>query len=503
VTPIGIVATGDPAVSAAGAEVLRGGGNAFDAAVAAGFASAVAEPALTSLGGGGFLLARTADGQTVLFDFFVDTPGCGRDTSSLDPHFLPVTVRFPGSEQVFNVGYGSVAVPGTLKGLLHVHERLGRLPLDRIVTPAARLAREGAILGARQAYFLDLLLPIFTLTPRSRETFFTLDDPPREGRRLQNPDLARFLESLPEDRGASLYTGRLAEAIDREMLDGEGLLTAEDLAAYRVIERSPLEQSYRNVRVLTNPPPSFGGSLLALSLELLGAEPMSGGFGSASQVCRVAAAQAEVEALRQSGITSPESLRAEDRDCALRRLRTASGGTTHIAVADAEGNVASMTNSDGEGSGYVVPGTGIMLNNMLGEDDLHPEGFHASPPGERVASMMSPSIVVDDGDPVLVIGSGGSKRIRSAILQVLTHVIDFDAPLQEAVDAPRIHWDGELLQVEPGHAEPTLEALRTHWPVNVWTERDVYFGGVQAVEPGRAGAGDPRRGGAVERVTTV
>jgi gamma-glutamyltranspeptidase/glutathione hydrolase len=492
-----IVATGHPEVSQAGAEVLRGGGNAFDAAVAAGFASAVAEPALTSLGGGGFLLAHTADGERVLFDFFVDSPGRGRDTSALEPHFVPVTVRFPGSDQVFNVGRGSVAVPGTLKGLLHVHGRLGRLPLERVVAPAARMAEEGARLTREQAYFLRLLLPIFSLTPRSRETFPWAADSPGEGDRATNPSLARFLRELPAS-AERLYDGELGERVDREMHEGEGLLTAEDLAAYRVIEREPLEQPYRNLRVLTNPPPSFGGSLLALSLELLGAVPLGDlEFESGAHLSTLARVQAEVERARQSGVGGVADLASTRRSEAIGRIR-AVRGTTHLAVDDGEGNVASMTNSDGEGSGYVVPGAGIMLNNMLGEDDLHPEGFHGSPPGMRVASMMSPTLVLEGEEVVLALGSGGSKRIRSAILQVTSHALDFGVPLQEAVDRPRIHWDGELLQVEPGLPEETLNELRAGWPVNLWTQQDVYFGGVQAVEPGREGAGDPRRGGAVE-----
>jgi gamma-glutamyltranspeptidase/glutathione hydrolase len=494
----GIVATGHPAVSEAGAQILGRGGNAFDAAVAAGFASAVAEPALTSLGGGGFLLARTATGEEVLFDFFVDTPGRGLDLTALEPHFLPVMVHFPGSDQVFNVGLGSVAVPGTLKGLFHVHERLGRLPLAEVVAPAARLARDGAVLTEQQAYFLGLLDPIFSLTERSRARFPCADHPPVAGQSMRNADLARFLESLGQGSGASFYEGPLAEAVDREMRQGQGLLTAEDLAAYRVIERRPLEQSYRGLRFLTNPPPSFGGSLLALSLELLSNVSLDGiGFLSGPHVSRIAAVMAEVESLRERGLAHPDGLGADAREAALARIRS-TGGTTHIAVADGEGNVASMTNSDGEGSGYVVPGTGIMLNNMLGEDDLHPEGFHASAPGERVASMMSPSVVTGTQGVVLAIGSGGSKRIRSAILQVLSHAIDFGVPLQEAVDAPRVHWDGEHLHVEPGLSEETLGDLRERWPVHLWSCLDVYFGGVQAVSPTGTGAGDPRRGGAVQ-----
>ncbi len=167
----GGVASGHPHATAAACDILRAGGNAFDAAVAAGFVAAVVEPALTSLGGGGFLLARTAQGRAVLFDFFVDTPGQGLRASELEPHFLPITVRFPSSEQIFNVGMGSVAVPGVLKGYLHVQRRLGRLPLREVLAPAIHLAREGVAINAKQAYFLDLLTPIMTLTAAGRALF--------------------------------------------------------------------------------------------------------------------------------------------------------------------------------------------------------------------------------------------------------------------------------------------------------------------------------------------
>ncbi len=150
--------------------------------------------------------------------------------------------------------------------------------------------------------------------------------------------------------------------------------------------------------------------------------------------------------------------------------------------------------SNGEGSGYVVPGTGMMLNNMLGEDDLHPHGFHAAPPGQRVPSMMAPSILLAGDEPRLVLGSGGSKRIRTAILQVLSNVVDFDLDVRAAVEAPRIHWDGELLQVEPGFDPAAVEALQHRWTVNAWDQPNLYFGGVHAVR-GDEGHGDARRGG--------
>ena len=147
-----------------------------------------------------------------------------------------------------------------------------------------------------------------------------------------------------------------------------------------------------------------------------------------------------------------------------------------------------------------MPGTGIMLNNMMGEDDLHPEGFHASPPGQRVSSMMSPSLLLKDDSVAMVIGSGGSKRIRTAITQVLSAIVDFGIPVQQAVEAPRIHWDGAMMQVEPGLGRKTIAALKKHWPVNIWSTIDVYFGGVHTVIPNIGGGGDPRRGGSVEEI---
>jgi gamma-glutamyltranspeptidase/glutathione hydrolase len=170
-------------------------------------------------------------------------------------------------------------------------------------------------------------------------------------------------------------------------------------------------------------------------------------------------------------------------------------------VADSAGNAASMTLSNGEGSGYIAPGTGIMLNNMLGEDDLHPDGFHASPSGMRVSSMMSPTLVLNGDRVDLIVGSGGSKRIRTALAQVIDAVVGHGMDVKAAVEAPRLHWDGESMQAEPGFAPDALAALERTWRVNRWAERNLYFGGVQAVDPRGAGTGDPRRGGDALRVT--
>jgi gamma-glutamyltranspeptidase/glutathione hydrolase len=488
----GTVAAGHPSVCEAAELILRAGGNAFDAIVAAGFASSIAEPVLTSLGGGGFLLARTAAGRATLFDFFADTPGLDSPARAaagdaplgpeLEPHFVPVTVNFPGGDQVFNTGLGSAAVPGTLKGLLQVHDELGRSPLREVVAPAVALAREGVRVNFHQAYFLSLVEPMMTLTPAARALYAPSGSILTEGDLLTNADLASFLEALPDGAARELYEGGLALRVAREMEEGQGLLTAADLAGYRVHARPPLEARYRDHVLLTNPPPSFGGSLLALALELLERKHFRGARpGAPEHGVALLGAMQEVEARRD-----------EQRSAGPSFTR----GTTHVSICDAEGNAASMTNSNGEGSGYIVPGTGIMLNNMLGEDDLHPDGFHASPPGQRVASMMSPSILLHgDGRVRAVLGSGGSKRIRTALLQTIGLIVDFDLGLRDAVEHPRLHWDGECVQLEPGLPGATIERLRAQAEVNEWPRPDVYFGGVHAVTPSLEAVGDPRRGG--------
>jgi gamma-glutamyltranspeptidase/glutathione hydrolase len=475
----GLVACGHEAVADAAASVLRAGGNAFDACIAAGFAGAVAEVGFTSLGGGGFLLAHTAAGEEVLFDFFVDTPGLGL-LGERQLHFLPIDVRFAAAHQVFHAGLGSVAVPGCLAGYLYVHRRLCRLPLDAVLAPAIDLARNGVTVDATMAELLGLLEPILTREAEAAAIVAPGGRILHEGDVLTNVDLAGYLAQLARDTSASFYTGELASVIAARMRAGDGLVTEQDLAAYTVIEREPLVIHYRGERILTNPPPSFGGELIGLALRLdedLGPPPR---WHSPEHLVRLVEVMVEVD---------------------RRRLDGATKGTTQMTVVDGDGNVAAMTTSNGEASGDVIPGTGILLNNMLGEEDLHPVGFHAGPPGLRVASMMAPTIVRGrDGAVSLALGSGGSKRIRTAIGQVVTAVISHGRDLGDAVSAPRVHWDGEAVQVEPGFPAEAIEALRARWPVNEWPARNLYFGGVHAVQPPARTVGDRRRGGAVRVV---
>ena len=506
----GAVAAGHPLTGEAAAEMLRLGGNAFDAVLAGLCAACVAEPVLCSLGGGGFLMAWEAErGRAEVTDFFAQTPRQKRPAAELD--FFPILADFGTAQQEFHIGLGAIATPGVVRGLFDIHRRLGSLPMGEIVAPAVALAREGVRLDALQAYIFSIVAPIYTATPEA-QAIYGRGRPPGEllgeGDVLLQPELADTLEALAREGDALFYEGDIAAAIAAQCADG-GQLTADDLRHYRAVRRAPLEVNYRAARFLTNPPPASGGILIAFALDLLSAvrlgEWPAGGHGRLRLLAEVMAetnrarveAHARGDGLAGTALLSPALLaryRAEiqGRAAGLR-------GTTHLSVADRHGNLAALTVSNGEGCGRMVPGTGIMLNNMLGEEDLNPDGFHRWRPDERLTSMMAPSLLTWPDGRRVALGSGGSNRIRSAILQVVSHLVDDGLPLPEAVAAPRIHFERGRLSVEGGFRPEVVAALEADYPQHqVWPGRNLFFGGVHAVQyaDGQfAGAGDPRRGG--------
>lgn len=514
----GGIAAGHAATAHAGRLILEQGGNAFDAAVAASLAACVVEPMLTSLGGGGFLLAHPAQGQPVLFDFFTQTPQQKRN----DLDFHEVAVDFGDAVQTFHVGLGSIAVPGQVAGLFHVHDRLGRLPRAQVFEPAIALARRGIALNAFQAYCIKILTPILTREPEGRAIYRPHGELLQEGDVLSIPQMATVLEALLSEGPELFYRGELGQQLVRDSQRRGGLLTSADLEAYTVVARSPLRFQYQGHCLLTNPPPSAGGALVAFALGLL-ADLDLGEFGSPRH------GQALVQALRSSHWVRnhgyDESLHDETaisallsqaglqpyRDQMLRQLKGGSppdsklGSTTHISVIDGDGNAASITASNGEGSGYLLPGTGIMLNNMLGEADLNPLGFHQWQPNRRLSSMMAPTLVLAQGRPLLALGSGGSNRIRTAILQVLVNVLSLDMSLAEAVRSPRLHWEAAVLNWEPGWEASLRASLGEQFggdcPIP-WSAPNMFFGGVHGVgwDGARAfeAVGDFRRCGAWE-----
>lgn len=359
--------------------------------------------------------------------------------------------------------------------------------------PAATLAREGVELNAQQAYVFEILADIVTATPEAAALFAPDGHVLRAGEKVRQPELAGSLERLAAEGEGPFYSGDIGTAIAEWVYGQGGTLTADDLVAYEVASRRPVKVSYRGRDVLTNPPPSAGGILIAHALASLDQDP------ARPDVKRIVAVMERTQAVRTpeflEGLDDPQFV---ERFLARRAPAPPLGSTTHIAVLDAAGWACSVTCSNGSCSGIVVPGTGVHLNNMLGEQDLNPLGFHRHPPGRRLPSMMAPTTVLRDSAPELVLGSAGSNRIRSAILQTIIRVVDEGLPASEAVEAPRIHYEDGVVYAEPGVDTSTIESADQ--PISRFRDRNLFFGGVQAVARDSSGAlsggGDPRRGGA-------
>ncbi len=500
--PQAVVAAGHRETVRAVETVLAAGGNAVDGAIAGAAMACVAEPVLASLGGGGVLVTRQHDGTAAVYDFFANTPR----RKNPEAQMAPADADFGTMQQGFQVGVGSITTPGMAPGLAAIHGAAGAMAWGDLIAPAITAAQRGIRVSAFQARLLKVVAPIYRFSPEARAVFSRFGDGAdlaQEGDTLRFPEMADSLALFAAEGAAPFIDGEIAAAITDLCGDG-GHLTAADLAGYTVVQRAPLEVAYRDARVLMNPAPASGGLLVAFGLNLLsavdaavvaGAAPGSAGHGATMRdvidltgAARVAA-DSDVERLLDPG------LMAIYRQQVLNRAR-AWRGTTHISVIDRHGDAASMTLTNGEGCGLMAGG--FMVNNMLGEDDLVPGG--AWTPNCRLASMMNPSVVAWPDGGLAVLGSGGSARIRSAMLQVLSHLIDFGLAPAEAVALPRLHANGGATDAEPGALDGDRQA--THWP-----GPDMFFGGVHVAARGAdgavAGCGDARRGGAWTAVTAL
>ena len=514
----GAVAAGHPLTAQTGAEILAEGGNAVDACIAAAFVSWVAESPLTGPGAGGFMLVhRASDHADRLLDFFVAIPGrelAGGDQAEMKP----VDVEFePGLSQLFLIGAASCAVPGSVAGLGAAHAAYARIPWADLIAPAARLAREGVEVNAQQGFLHRILDPILRAEPEGCRIFGS-ERRLEPGDRLQMLDLADTLDRLAAEGPESFYRGELARGISAAVQEGGGSVTVADLDAYRVIRRRPVRATYRTWEFVSNPPPSAGGLLIAYALSVLDRLGETAAAGSAQAAGALAEVMREAQLARGPGFLSglhrgglPRRLLADENVAAaaerarsrVRRFSPEPAGvpsTTHISVVDARGNAASLSASTGCGSGVIVPGTGIHMNNMLGEEDLNPAGREGSP-GARLTSMMAPSVVLEDKRPRLVLGSAGSIRLRAAILQIIVNILDHGLSVPEAIEAPRVHLEGAALQLEGGFDPDVADRLESDgYEVVRWSGRNLYFGGAAAVGLDADGeleaAGDPRRGGA-------
>lgn len=504
----GAVAAGHAGTAEAAAIILEAGGNAFDAALAALCSACVVEPVLCSLGGGGFLLARQAGEKPRLFDFFVQTPKRKRPAEELE--FYPILADFGVTRQEFHIGLGAIATPGIVRGLFDIQHRLGRLPMRTLVEPAIGQARLGVDINALQSSIFSIVEPIYLATAGARAVYASPLDPgrlPREGERFRQPELAESLEILAIEGPRLFYEGEMAGLMVESCRHQGGYLTLADLKDYRTIDREPLMRAYRGARIFTNPPPSAGGMLISFALALLDATPLGElEFGAPEHMERLARVMELTNLARAESMPEGDLLhqpRLDNFRRALAGYPLSRRGTTHISVIDRQGNAASLSLSNGEGCGWLIPGSGIMLNNMLGEEDLNPGGFHQWEEDRRVASMMAPTLAMD-ADRLIALGSGGSNRLRTAILQVLCNLIDFHLSAGEAVTKPRIHVERGLINIEPGFSSATVKSLCAAYPEHqLWSEPNLFFGGTHTLVLDRAGfsgAGDPRRGGVFQLV---
>ncbi|RMG69923.1 MAG: gamma-glutamyltransferase, partial [Bacteroidetes bacterium] len=461
-------------------------------------ASFVCEPSLTSLGGGGFLNAYTASGEALLFDFFVQTPGQRHPVEEMD--FVASQINFGTTVQPQYIGRGSAAVPGCPAGIWEAHQRLGRLPFTRIIEPALRLCREGVHITPYQAYTISILESVLLDDPESRAIFAPKGQLIRAGEWMYRPLLADTLDAYAREGARLFYEGEIGQRFAADNAARGGSVSLADLMAYQVHLRAPLRRAYRDYTLLTNPAPSAGGSMIAAGLSLLSGRPLQGHHPRGeAYVHLLAQVMQGMEAYRKGPLQTGPA----EGDTFVQQWQARLdwlGNTTQISVLDAEGNAASLTTTLGGASGRNIPGTGVPTNNMLGELDLHPEGYYRWTPNQRVQSMMSPSVVLHEGQPVFALGSGGSSRIRTAVLQVLVNLIDHGMHPEDAVLHPRLHWEHGVLNLEPGLIEHPHLLRWDDAKVILWHEPNMFFGGVHLVGRDRKGrllgVGDARRDGA-------
>jgi gamma-glutamyltranspeptidase/glutathione hydrolase len=391
-----------------------------------------------------------------------------------------------------------------IPGIFTIHEALGSLPMKRLVEPAVRAARRGFPLSEFQAYLFTVIAPILTASEGVAKIFAPGGKLMRAGETFRNEELGETLEWLAEDGARLFLDGDVGKAMVAQSESQGGHLTYDDLKHYRVELREPLYWQHAGATIALNPPPAASGALIAFGLAYLEALAESGRALDAAALAEAMRATNEARATHGEGLAERLAGGFLARELRLAQAHPAAyRGTTHISVIDAEGNAASVSVSNGEGDGYIVGKFGFMLNNMLGEEDLAAGGLHQWREGTRMSSMMAPSIILQPGGTVTALGTGGSNRIRTAILQVAVNLLERGMGLDEAVETSRLHVERDgTVSFEPGLSDAAQAAfLALGDKAHPWPGRNLFFGGVHAARRksnGSAeGAGDPRRQGVV------
>jgi gamma-glutamyltranspeptidase/glutathione hydrolase len=524
----GIIAAGGKITTEAGRAVLKAGGNAVDAAVSAAFASFIAEFGVSHLGGSGFAVVFDPfTNKKVVYDFYSSMPSIGLSEFPNSLDFKPVSIGFGPTSQDFYLGRASVAVPGNIFGLCELANDLGNLALPNLLETAINLAETNLELPKFQIDACELQSPFFSHTSSLRHVYNQV----KTTGQVFIPRLYNTLTTLSEQGSSFLRTGYLGEKLVNDQRVNGGLITHADLQHYEVKHINPLQIRYREYEVILPPLSSIGGVLIAFSLKLLHHfDVAKWPLGSVEAYLIIfeilqATTRARIKlerALRKEPESYLEVINKFLEDNFVSRYvmeveaslknqnhynveyssKFKHNNTTHISVIDGKGMAVALTTTPGNCAGHIVPDTGLILNNILGEADLNPYGWHQWRPGARITSMMSPVILLKDGQVKLITGSGGSERIRSAILQVISNYVDHKLSLAKSVELPRIHVEKNTLQFEKGYDRGSVEILEQKgYPIRRWDRRSLYFGGAHSVaveaENSLIGKGDSRRDGYV------
>ena len=485
------IAAGHDATADTALEILKSGGNAFDAAIGAMMTAFVAEPGMSSAGGGAFANVRKADGTCLIFDFFSQTPKIKRPLDEVD--FFPIEVDFGTTTEIFHVGKGSTAVPGSIAGLYALHEQLGTMPMEKLVEVPIQYAKDGVLINQFQHYDYKLLEKIFRIDPKARSIFFKDDKLKDIGDSLKMPGLADFLEYMAKEGKDAFYKGEISGKIIKDYQEGGGYLTQEDFDNYEVIIREPLSFAYKGKTILTNPFPSIGGKLIAHTMHYLEEESISSYFLGEEHLKTLYKVLQKTDALGKYAHDLKSSYNS-----ILRNKKH--GSTSHISIVDKWNNAIAVTMTIGEGSGYFVENTDIQLNNMLGEAALLPNGFHSWDQDVRLSSMMAPTIVLDGNrDVEIVTGSAGASRIASAITQILHYLIDYKLSVEQAVNLSRVHLEHGVFNVEHGFKH-NLKADFFEDELREWDNKSLFFGGAHTILNRKGSlyaSGDDRRDGVI------
>ncbi len=469
---LGACTAGDPHSALAGRSALLEGGNAVDAAVAAGLMASFTLPTLTGLGGAGLMTLRMGD-EVVVCDFFANIPGIGLTKERSEPEVLEVP--FEDVVETFLMGPSTVAVPGVVAGLWAVHRRYGKLPLKELITVVSHAARQGVRVQNGQYRGFALLQAVLKRTPETWELCGDQNGLYPLGHRFKNGRLADTLDLLAEEGPRAFYEGELAKDIVEASHE---FVTMEDLAAYKPVWRKPLAAAYRGNRVYVPGIPSLSGAMTLVSLGALEEGPPLPARRDHDAWGRTIDALRKGEALRtpayEEHMFGPAYLEGVVASCRA-------GNTVHSSIIDREGNAVSYTSTMGETAGLTAKGRGFALNNFMGEPDILPRG-EAYQVGRRMMTSMCPTVVRRSDGRWLALGSAGSARIRSATVQVLVNVLDGGAGLQQAIQQPRIHVQGDTLYVEGYGRTPDEVRDFEQYGMDVvatWAP-GFFFGGAQA-----------------------